>query len=110
MKAITHWRPYLIWKEMPFTIYTDHCKASLGWVIQGGSRSQKGTQGRKREKGRERLGECLRWPHVRSADNGGRREERERECVCVNENLTVLVDRGNREARERDETRTREKE
>src|SRR6266850_3125802 len=24
MKAITHWRPYLIWKEMPFTIYTDH--------------------------------------------------------------------------------------
>jgi len=24
MKAITHWRPYLIWTETPFTIYTDH--------------------------------------------------------------------------------------
>jgi len=24
MKAITHWRPYLIWTEEPFTIYTDH--------------------------------------------------------------------------------------
>ena len=24
MKAITHWRPYLIWTEKPFTIYTDH--------------------------------------------------------------------------------------
>jgi len=24
MKAITHWRPYLIWTESPFTIYTDH--------------------------------------------------------------------------------------
>jgi len=24
MKAITHWRPYLIWTEQPFTIYTDH--------------------------------------------------------------------------------------
>src|SRR6266850_1480212 len=24
MKAIMHWRPYLIWTEEPFTIYTDH--------------------------------------------------------------------------------------
>jgi len=24
MKAITHWRPYLIWTEDPFTIYMDH--------------------------------------------------------------------------------------
>jgi len=24
MKAITHWRPYLIWTDSPFTIYTDH--------------------------------------------------------------------------------------
>jgi len=24
MKAITHWRPYLIWTESSFTIYTDH--------------------------------------------------------------------------------------
>jgi len=24
MKAITHWRLYLIWTETPFTIYTDH--------------------------------------------------------------------------------------
>ena len=24
MKAIMHWRPYLIWTEKPFTIYTDH--------------------------------------------------------------------------------------
>ena len=24
MKAITHWRLYLIWTEQPFTIYTDH--------------------------------------------------------------------------------------
>jgi len=24
MKAIMHWRPYLIWTETPFTIYTDH--------------------------------------------------------------------------------------
>jgi len=24
IKAITHWRPYLIWTEKPFTIYTDH--------------------------------------------------------------------------------------
>jgi len=24
MKAITHWRPYLIWTKDPFTIYTDH--------------------------------------------------------------------------------------
>jgi len=24
MKAITHWRPYLIWTETPFTIYMDH--------------------------------------------------------------------------------------
>jgi len=24
MKAITHWRPYLIWTEGPFTIYMDH--------------------------------------------------------------------------------------
>jgi len=24
MKAITHWRPYLIWMETLFTIYTDH--------------------------------------------------------------------------------------
>jgi len=24
MKAITHWRPYLIWTETLFTIYTDH--------------------------------------------------------------------------------------
>jgi RNase H-like domain found in reverse transcriptase len=24
MKAITHWRPYLIWTKEPFKIYTDH--------------------------------------------------------------------------------------
>jgi RNase H-like domain found in reverse transcriptase len=24
MKAITHWRPYLIWTKEPFTILTDH--------------------------------------------------------------------------------------
>jgi hypothetical protein len=24
IKAITHWRPYLIWTEEPFVIYTDH--------------------------------------------------------------------------------------
>jgi len=24
MKAITHWRLYLIWTKDPFTIYTDH--------------------------------------------------------------------------------------
>jgi hypothetical protein len=24
IKAITHWRPYLIWTEEPFTICTDH--------------------------------------------------------------------------------------
>jgi hypothetical protein len=24
IKAITHWRPYLIWTEKPFVIYTDH--------------------------------------------------------------------------------------
>jgi hypothetical protein len=24
IKAITHWRPYLIWIEEPFTIYTNH--------------------------------------------------------------------------------------
>ena len=24
IKAITHWRPYLIWTEEPFTIHTDH--------------------------------------------------------------------------------------
>jgi hypothetical protein len=28
-----------------------YCKASLGWVIQGGSRSRKGKRGRKREGG-----------------------------------------------------------
>src|SRR6266850_3157667 len=27
IKAITHWRPYLIWTEEPFTIYTDHAAA-----------------------------------------------------------------------------------
>jgi len=24
MKAITHWRPYLIWMKEPFTIYMNH--------------------------------------------------------------------------------------
>src|SRR6266850_6054532 len=39
------------------------CKASLGWVIQGRSRSQKGKRGRKR--------------------GGGEERERESVCVCV---------------------------
>jgi len=30
MKAITHWQPYLIWTETPFTIYTDHANI-LSW-------------------------------------------------------------------------------
>jgi hypothetical protein len=30
MKAITHWRPYLIWTKEPFTILTDHANL-LHW-------------------------------------------------------------------------------
>ena len=37
----------------------------------------------RKERGRERLGKCLRWPHACSADDRGHREERERESVCV---------------------------
>ena len=31
MKAIMHWRPYLIWTEKPFTIYTDHANLPLSY-------------------------------------------------------------------------------
>jgi hypothetical protein len=30
MKAITHWRPYLIWTKEPFTILTNHANL-LHW-------------------------------------------------------------------------------
>jgi hypothetical protein len=32
IKAITHWRPYLIWTKEPFTILTDHANL-LHWKL-----------------------------------------------------------------------------
>jgi RNase H-like domain found in reverse transcriptase len=32
MKAITHWQPYLIWTNKPFTILTDHTNL-LHWKL-----------------------------------------------------------------------------
>ena len=70
------------------------------------SRSRGNASAREREKsGGRRLGKSLRWPHARGADDGGRREERER--VCVNENLMALV--RSRELRLRGERTRRDK-
>src|SRR5882672_12073846 len=59
----------------------DYCKASSGWVIQGGSRSQKGKRGRKRGGGEERTrergregGGCA--ARARHCDERGRERKR----------------------------------
>src|SRR6266850_5821460 len=58
------------------------CKASSGWVIQGGSRSQKGKQGCKRGGGEERESVCV--------------------CVCVEmESASMVVNETKRDDKKR---------